>query len=299
MRKLLLVLSIGLFFAACSPNNVQVNEEIGKYFDSAGFKGTFALFDNGTGDFTIYNLNRYKDSAYSPASTFKVVHSLIALETGVVSDEKMAIQLDSAVTMETAFKNSIVPYYQEVARRIGRDTMQFWLDSLQYGNHTIGKSIDSFWLNNTIKLTPDEQLGIMKRLFFNQLPYQKRTHEIVKRMMLRESNANYQLSYKTGLTYRENLVIIDVRRETEYANEHVKEAINIPLDQLTDPGSMANLDDHHNIYIHCASGYRSVIAASMIKRQGIHNIRNVVGGIEAIKGLPEKFEFEKEAAALN
>ena len=203
MRKLLLVLSIGLFFAACSPNNVQVNEEIGKYFDSAGFKGTFALFDNGTGDFTIYNLNRYKDSAYSPASTFKVVHSLIALETGVVSDEKMAIQLDSAVTMETAFKNSIVPYYQEVARRIGRDTMQFWLDSLQYGNHTIGKSIDSFWLNNTIKLTPDEQLGIMKRLFFNQLPYQKRTHEIVKRMMLRESNANYQLSYKTGLTYNE------------------------------------------------------------------------------------------------
>lgn len=101
------------------------------------------------------------------------------------------------------------------------------------------------------------------------------------------------------LPFDENLVIVDVRRETEYANEHVKEAINIPLDQLTDPGSMANLDDHHNIYIHCASGYRSVIAASMIKRQGIHNIRNVVGGIEAIKGLPDKFEFEKEAAVLN
>ncbi|WP_439505242.1 penicillin-binding transpeptidase domain-containing protein [Sediminibacterium sp.] len=204
MRKLLLVFSVGLFFAACSPNNVKENKALGKYFDSAGVKGTFALFDNGAGDFTIYNLNRYKDSAYSPASTFKVVHSLIALETGVVSDEKMAIQLDSAVTMENAFKNSIVPYYQEVARRIGKDTMQLWLDSLQYGNHTIGKSIDSFWLNNTIKLTPDEQLGIMKRLFFNQLPFQKRTHEIVKRMMLRESNANYQLSYKTGLTYKEN-----------------------------------------------------------------------------------------------
>ena len=101
------------------------------------------------------------------------------------------------------------------------------------------------------------------------------------------------------LPFDENLVIVDVRRETEYANEHVKEAINIPLDQLTDPGSMANLDDHHNIYIHCASGYRSVIAASMIKRQGIHNIRNVVGGIEAIKGLADKFEFEKEVAVLN
>jgi len=203
MKKLLLILSVVCCFAACSPNNVKEDEALGKYFDSAGVKGTFALFDNGTGDFTIYNLNRYKDSAYSPASTFKVVHSLIALETGVVSNEKMTILLDSAVTMETAFKNSIEPYYQEVARRIGKDTMQFWLDSLQYGNHTIGKSIDSFWLNNSIKLTPDEQLGIMKRLFFNQLPFQKRTHEIVKRMMLRESNANYQLSYKTGLTYTE------------------------------------------------------------------------------------------------
>lgn len=204
MNKLLLAFSVVWMFAACSPNNVQENKEIGKYFDSAGVKGTFALFNNGGGDFVIYNINRYKDSAYSPASTFKIVHTLIALETGVLSDEKMTIQLDSIVTMESAFKNSIVPYYQEVARRIGRDTMQQWLDSLQYGNHTIGKSIDSFWLNNSLKLTPDEQLGIVKRLFFNQLPFQKRTHEIVKRIMLQESNANYQLSYKTGLTIREN-----------------------------------------------------------------------------------------------
>jgi beta-lactamase class D len=204
MKKCLLFISVALYMVACSPNNVQVNNELGNYFDSAGVKGSFALFNNGTGDFTIYNLDRYKDSVYSPASTFKVVHAMIALETGVVSDEKMTIQLDSAVTMEQAFKQSIVPYFQEVARRIGKDTMQFWLDSLQYGNHTIGKSIDSFWLNNTIKITPDEQLGIVKRLYFNQLPFQKRTHEIVKRLMLQESNANYQLSYKTGLTYKEN-----------------------------------------------------------------------------------------------
>lgn len=204
MKKCLLIIAVALYMAACSPNNVQVNNSLGTYFDSAGVKGSFALFNNGTGDFTIYNLERYKDSVYSPASTFKVIHAMIALETGVVSDEKMTIQLDSAVTMEQAFKQSIVPYFQEVARRIGKDTMQLWLDSLKYGNHTIGKSIDSFWLNNTIKITPDEQLGIMKRLFFNQLPFQKRTHEIVKRLMLQESNANYQLSYKTGLTYKEN-----------------------------------------------------------------------------------------------
>lgn len=80
------------------------------------------------------------------------------------------------------------------------------------------------------------------------------------------------------LPFDENLVIVDVRKETEYASEHIKEAINIPLNDLTDPGSMANLEDRHNIYVHCAGGYRSVIAASLIKKQGIHNLRNVIGG---------------------
>lgn len=204
MRYFIGAIVAAFLLNACSPNNVQVNNELGKYFDSAGVKGSFSLFNNGTGDFVIYNLNRYKDSAYSPAGTFNIVHSLFALETGVVSDENMTIQLDSAVSMETAFKQSVVPYYQEVARRMGKDTLQFWLDSLSYGNHQIGKSIDSFWLNNTLKLTADEQLGLVKKLFFNQLPFQKRTHEIVRKMMLQESNANYQLSYKDGLTILEN-----------------------------------------------------------------------------------------------
>lgn len=96
-----------------------------------------------------------------------------------------------------------------------------------------------------------------------------------------------------------NMVIVDVRKETEYADGHIKEAINIPLNDLMDPGSMANMEDQHNIYIHCAGGYRSVIASSLIKRQGIHNIRNVMGGFEKIKELGDKFEIEKDTAVLN
>ena len=101
------------------------------------------------------------------------------------------------------------------------------------------------------------------------------------------------------ISFDPNMVIVDVRKETEYADGHIKEAINIPLSDLTDPGSMTNLDDNHNIYIHCAGGYRSVIASSLIKRQGIHNIRNVVGGYAKIKELGEKFDIAKEVAALN
>jgi rhodanese-related sulfurtransferase len=69
--------------------------------------------------------------------------------------------------------------------------------------------------------------------------------------------------------------------------------MNIPLSNLIDPGSMADLDDSHNMYIHCAGGYRSVIAASLIKRQGLHNVRNVLGGWGAIKELKDKFIIEK------
>lgn len=101
------------------------------------------------------------------------------------------------------------------------------------------------------------------------------------------------------IAFDPNMVILDVRKAVEYADGHIKEAVNIPLNNLTDPGSMANLDDHHNIYVHCAGGYRSIIASSLIKRQGIHNIRNILGGFGKLKELGDKFEIEKDTAVLN
>jgi len=94
-----------------------------------------------------------------------------------------------------------------------------------------------------------------------------------------------------------NMVIVDVRKTSEFDKGHIKEALTIPLDELTDPASMANFDDNQNIYIHCAGGYRSVIASSLIKRQGIHNIRNVIGGFKAISELADKFEIEETVIA--
>ena len=101
------------------------------------------------------------------------------------------------------------------------------------------------------------------------------------------------------IPFDENLVVVDVRKEAEYADGHLKQAINIPLLELIDPGSMANFDDHHNIYLHCAAGYRSVIASSLLKRQGIHNIRNIEGGWNKIIELKDKFEIEKSIEVLN
>jgi beta-lactamase class D len=80
---------------ACSPNNVTEDESLKKYFDSANVTGSFGLFDNGQGHFTIYNLKRFRDTSYTPASTFKIVNSLIGIQTGIIRDEKMVIKWDS------------------------------------------------------------------------------------------------------------------------------------------------------------------------------------------------------------
>ena len=210
--KGLLAAIISCLIIGCSPNNVKTDESLEKYFTDNNVTGCFALLDNGTGDFTIYNLSRYRDSAYLPASTFKIVNSLIGLQTGKIVNDSMVIKWDGVnrervdcnkdMSMYEAFRLSCMPWYQELARRIGKDTMQYWLDTLSYGNKKISR-IDTFWVDNSLKIKPDEELGLVKRLYFNQLPFHQRTQEIVKRAMLFENNTDYRLSYKTGWGHNE------------------------------------------------------------------------------------------------
>jgi hydroxyacylglutathione hydrolase len=100
------------------------------------------------------------------------------------------------------------------------------------------------------------------------------------------------------LPHDPKMVVVDVRRETEFADGHIKNAVNMPLSEMTDVAYIASLEEEANLYIHCAGGYRSVIAASLIKRQGLHNIRNVLGGWGKIKEQTS-IPTEKEAAVLN
>lgn len=100
------------------------------------------------------------------------------------------------------------------------------------------------------------------------------------------------------IPHDDNLVVVDVRRETEFGDGHVVGAINIPLNEMTDVVNISDFEDFQNIYIHCESGYRSVIAASLIKRQGIHNLRNVIGGFGKIKEQ-KGIQTVKENSVLN
>jgi len=207
------ILCLGFSFFSCSVNNVKIDDSLKKYFDDENVEGCFAMFDNSRGEFTICNLKR-DTIKYTPASTFKIVNALVALQTGRLTDDSTIIKWDGIqrqrpewnqdLTLFRAFRYSSVPHFQEIARAIGKDTMQKWLDSLAYGNKKIGSAVDSFWLDNSLKISADEQLWLVKKLYFRQLPFRLSIQESVKKMMIQENNTSYQLAFKTGWGTSEN-----------------------------------------------------------------------------------------------
>jgi glyoxylase-like metal-dependent hydrolase (beta-lactamase superfamily II)/rhodanese-related sulfurtransferase len=100
------------------------------------------------------------------------------------------------------------------------------------------------------------------------------------------------------IKFDDRLTVLDVRKFNEFAEGHIKNAISLPLAEMTDVAQIAQFEEDQNLYLHCAGGYRSVIAASLMKRQGYHNLRNVLGGWREIK-KQENISTEKENQVLN
>jgi beta-lactamase class D len=217
-KKFLSFSFLVLILISCSVNRAKTDDSLKKYFDDNKVDGCFTMLDNASGKITVYNM-KLDTMRFVPASTFKIVNTLIGLQTGKIVDENMVIKWDGTtrfypngdtaekwnrdMNMTEAFKVSNIGYYQEVARRIGRDTMKQWIDSLGYGNKDISGPIDSFWLNNKLKISPDEQLGLMKKLYFDQLPFRKSVQQLLRDIMVQENNTAYKLSYKTGWDHDE------------------------------------------------------------------------------------------------
>ena len=207
-NALLLALASVVLLSTSCRNNVHEKEDWAEFFQKRGIDSAcFEVYDN-THDQAFY-YNKYRTSKqFSPASTFKIVNSLIALETNLAPDIDYIIKWDGVerwnknwnqdLTMKQAFEYSALPYYQALARKIGRDTLQHYLDTLRYGNKTIGDTVDIFWLDGSLKVTPDEQVGFLKRLYFDKHPLSKRSQRLVRSLMLHENNDEYKLSYKTG-----------------------------------------------------------------------------------------------------
>ena len=211
------IIGIVLFASSCADTRIHEKEDWQQTFQKYGIKDAcFMLRDHTHDEVYYYNLDRCSQR-FAPASTFKILNSLIALETATAPDDKLIIPWDSVtrditawnktMNMREAFKVSNVPYYQELARRIGYDYMQHYVDTVQYGNRRLGNKIDEFWLNDTLQISADEQLGFIKKLYFDELPFSDRSQRIVRSMMLQEDTLDYKLYYKTGTIEKGDAVL--------------------------------------------------------------------------------------------
>jgi beta-lactamase class D len=197
--RLLLISFFVLVLSSCSVNHAKIDNSLKKYFDSSNVEGTFSLLNNQMGTITVYNM-KLDTQRLSTGTSFKIAETLIGAQTGKIinTDSKISDSDANNLTLKEAFDSSSIPYFQKLAEQIGKDTMQSMLDSLSYGNKNISGTLDSFWLNNTLKISPDEQLGMLSKLYFEQLPFQKYSQEMVGSMMLQEDDSLYKLSYTTG-----------------------------------------------------------------------------------------------------
>lgn len=198
-----------LFNCSQSETNIDYRPDFKKYFDNYGVEGSFLIYDLNENKFTGYNQERLQQ-AFLPASTFKIFNSLVALETEVIPDENEIFKWDGTEyqvknwnrdhNLRSAIKYSAVWFYQELARRIGQNRMQHYIDLVEYGNQNISGGIDNFWLDGGLRISSFEQISFLKKLYKNDLPFTQQNINIVKDILIIEKTENYTLRAKTGWT---------------------------------------------------------------------------------------------------
>ncbi|MDX9790327.1 MAG: class D beta-lactamase [Candidatus Kapabacteria bacterium] len=213
--KLIFAIISLLVIMSCSDDPTSIRNDLISVIDSTGYSGCFVMYNLNKDQTTFINLNRARRQ-FSPASTFKIPNSLIAIETQAVSSvndtiryngiEKPIADWNRDHDLLSAFKYSVVWYYQDIANRIGDSTMKFWLDTLvDYGTMIRPGVINQFWLDGSLVISAEQQVRFLTKLYNDELPFKKSTMDTVKHMMRYEGNPEYTLYGKTGLGQKQNI----------------------------------------------------------------------------------------------
>jgi beta-lactamase class D len=207
--KLISVCAALLFITSHAIAETNERHDFEHYFSDAGTQGTLIVYDLRR-DLTMVCNPIRATTRFLPASTFKILNSLIGLETGVVRDVDHQIfswdgvKRDIAAwnrdhTLRSAIKYSVVPVYQSIARQIGPQRMDHFVRAVGYGNCDIsGVPIDQFWLHGHLRISAQEQIQFVKRLYLGDLPFSKRSMDLVKDIMVVEKTDAYTMRAKTG-----------------------------------------------------------------------------------------------------
>jgi beta-lactamase class D len=181
--------------------------ELGKELEAEHVTGTVALFDSKDGVVRCSDVKLCAE-AVSPASTFKIPHSMIALETGLVDDPDTVLPWDKQhysndawnqdLKFRDAFRLSCLPCYRAIARKVGEAGEREWVTKLGYGNRDTSGGVDRFWVWGGLRISALEQIAFLRRFDGDQLPISSRTADIVRDIMTIDVTESYVLRGKTG-----------------------------------------------------------------------------------------------------
>ena len=184
-----------------------------------GFDGCFAMLDLERSTYVRFNPARCAER-FSLCSTFKIPHSLIGLETKAVADEGHVFEWDGSVRsrkvlnrdheLRSALANSVLWYYRKLAARIGEAKMQHWLHRIRYGNEDISGGLIRFWLapEGSLKISADEQVAFLRRLYLGTLPFSERSQRIVRELMVLSRDSGRVLRGKTGTAGKDGNAVL-------------------------------------------------------------------------------------------
>ena len=185
-----------------------------------GVKGTFVLLNGKTGESVRYNNERAAEK-FAPCSTFKIPNTAILLESGAAPDPDYVVKYDPALkqtnadwahdhTLRSAFKFSVLWYYQTVARRAGTSAETRFVQQFDYGNMDTRGGLDKtgvpFWVDGTLRISANEQVAFLKRFYEGWLGLSDRTTRLTKEIMVAEETPTWRLAGTTSVAQRQHCV---------------------------------------------------------------------------------------------
>lgn len=180
-------------------------EDLSSYFKE--YDGSFVLLDLESGHYQVYNDANSKKRV-SPDSTYKIISSLVGLETEVVTNENAQMEWDGTIypfeqwnkdqTLTSATINSVSWYFQKVDSLVGKTRIESYLKQMGYGNVDLSGGINEFWLESSLKISPIEQVKILEKLYTYELPFSRRNIDIVKKTIKLSDQDKITLYGKTG-----------------------------------------------------------------------------------------------------
>jgi beta-lactamase class D len=186
-----------------------------KIFEKYDAEGCFYMIDPDKERIFFSNPIRCKEE-FVPASTIKILFSLIGLEEGKISsiDEDTLIwkeELHSSknrgekLTLRDAYKTSSNWYFQEICRQVGADTVEKYIQSIDcYGNMTHKGELENFWLDGSFVISAEEQVEFLRRLVSYELPFSENVIDSVLDLMIETETKDFTLRAKTGTSFEKN-----------------------------------------------------------------------------------------------